>query len=220
MSFRDEVTKAQFVGRQKPTELERKRKTVDLVVDALIANVKQQILKEAEKNCHEGAVNIDLYFAIPAWVHPEFDARLNDVSAFTTAVKLVDINKGKNEYSVTEELRYLISSLSKELKKDEIIVSNCLVGTTTPRMTGAPETNLGVCIEYYGGDSFPHASFWNDRVNVYQIYNQFDTTQPVRVVRGFSLFGAPPETIVQNGISQRITKYEEFEFFVKMSYSS
>ena len=48
MSFRDEVTKAQSVGRQKPTESEKKRNTVDLVVDALIENVKQQILYEAE----------------------------------------------------------------------------------------------------------------------------------------------------------------------------
>lgn len=218
MNFLDEVKKAQERGRTKPDEEEKaKLREVDSVVNALVSHVKREILKEAEKAFSNFSAT--LYFCVPSC--------LGNSGPFLYERKTIWSGSGYSgcwEYSPTKYLTYLQNELLQKLQLDDIAVSKCFIGTIEHPYRDASKnigkTSLGLSIEYSASDTFGSPQLWSNRVYIHSVYNQFSTTQPVRAEQKNALLGfVETKKIIQNGVEQKISKDEQFQFMIKISFS-
>lgn len=223
MNFLDEVKKAQSAGKLNPSNEDKYRLEIDGVVNELATNIKQQILKAAEEKCNEDNLSVVIYFCIPMLIgvsgpHLYERKTISSGSGFSY----------RYEYSATEYMKYMRDQLSSVLMRDNISVSECLIGTTTNQGLVAAKRidckNLGLSIEYYVSDTMNTTTFRNGKVNVYGVYEEFNASSPIFEERKngtFSqLFGGTKKTITQGYREVRIHDEEHFSYLLKITFSS
>lgn len=219
MDFLDEVKKVQVSAKPAPTQQEKDKQEIDAVVDELIKAIKKHILVEAGEYSNRDGFRTNLYFCVPNGVGHHGLLKLWHSKT---------IHKGSGfsycyEFSTTESLSYLKSTLSEKLGVDGISVSDCLVGTTANTgLVSAKKIdsrNLGKNLRYWENDYYK-IIIDSAPLNIYSIYKQFDASAPIYVERKNKLFGGVVKTISQSGIAQEILDAEDFAYLLKVSFSA
>lgn len=223
MGFLDDVKIAQMKGKQASDEYERiNQREIYVVVRALVDYIKREILNEAERNCDKDDFCMQLYFCIPNMLGNNGPTLYERKNIWTGSGY-----SGCYEYCATKYMSDLRNILHQELQEDNILVSECLIGTIekpyrdSSKNTG--KTSLGVSIGYTAGDTFGNPQFRSNQVYIRSVYNQFNALNPIRCERknGFvQLFNGVTKSILQGEMVQRILDTEDLEFLLKFSFLS